>query len=490
MDYRNLERLLLHDSADPTYQSNEHGNVRSAGRVLVWSSDTQLELLFGSEKLHMDGTFSSSPSIFEQVFIIQAFLYGTCVPVVYALLPDRKAIIYVHLLNVLSDEARKRDKKFDPSLIMTDFEPGIAKAISLEFSEKTIQKGCFFHFCQSIYRHVQKLGLSTTYLENMTIRSTIRQMMALALVPETHVTSLYADLCQELDDVERLELFNLFKYFSDYWMRHVSTWNVYDVSDRTNNYSEGYNNRFKKRLQKTHPNVWLFIDSIRKEVDTVHDMIRQINSGMQPRTKRSKTRIAERRIDELYDRFRNGRITERDLLRGLSLFAAQKNKKIIRCDQINQKLPTLLTLHSPVMKGHFSEGKLSMRTIILRTIFKGRFASRKHILEDIFPRTIRLKDIGKDIIKRTFLPVTTGSVTHKRAPPRSTVAMIPNTFTGHVTSLRIPACTYERREDGKDYITTETLTLNAKTQPTCTAAEMQQNARMNAMHRALRTPRS
>ena len=62
----------------------------------------------------MDGTFSSSPSFFEQVFIIQAFLHGTCLQVVYALLPDRKAITYVHLLNVLSEEASRHDKTIRP----------------------------------------------------------------------------------------------------------------------------------------------------------------------------------------------------------------------------------------------------------------------------------------------------------------------------------------------------------------------------------------
>ena len=204
-------------------------------------------------------------------------------------------------------------KKFDALLVMTDFELGIAKAILQEFSENTTQKGCFFHFSQSVYRRVQTLGSSTAYLDTMMMRSVIRQMIALAVVPEQHVPSLFAELGQELNDVERLELFSLFKYFTDQWMRNVSNWNVSDVSDRTKNYSEGYNNRFKKRLQKTHPNILLFID-----------LIRQIHSGMQPRTKRSKTRIAERCIDELYDRFQNNRITERDLLRGLSLFVVHK----------------------------------------------------------------------------------------------------------------------------------------------------------------------
>ena len=54
------------------------------------------------------------------------------IPAVYALLPDRKATTYIYLFNVLFAEAKKFDKKFDPVLIVTDFEPGVAKAISLE----------------------------------------------------------------------------------------------------------------------------------------------------------------------------------------------------------------------------------------------------------------------------------------------------------------------------------------------------------------------
>lgn len=54
------------------------------------------------------------------------------VPVVYALLPDRKAITYVYVFNVLLSEARKLGKSLQPSLVMTDFEGGLTKAISLE----------------------------------------------------------------------------------------------------------------------------------------------------------------------------------------------------------------------------------------------------------------------------------------------------------------------------------------------------------------------
>ena len=73
-------------------------------------------------------------------------------------------------------------------------------------------------------------------------------------------------------------------------------------------------------MDKCHPNIWYFIDAIRQEVDTVHSMIIQINSGVCPRTKRLITRIAEDRTNELYDRFENNTITVQALLEKLSFF--------------------------------------------------------------------------------------------------------------------------------------------------------------------------
>lgn len=111
--------------------------------------------------------------------------------------------------------------------------------------EKTTQKGCFFHFCQSVYRHVQSLGLTSTYLDNLMVRSVIRQMMGLALVPPSYVPVLFNELGEELCETEREQIADLVKYFNNQWMRQVHTWNVYEISDRTNNYSEGLQRRIQ-----------------------------------------------------------------------------------------------------------------------------------------------------------------------------------------------------------------------------------------------------
>ncbi|CAF4748087.1 unnamed protein product, partial [Rotaria sp. Silwood2] len=77
-DYLDRDRLLLHDSENPSFQFNSSDNIQPSGRILICSLDIQLHLLFNSERLHMDGTFSSSPAHFDQVFIIQAIHHGSC----------------------------------------------------------------------------------------------------------------------------------------------------------------------------------------------------------------------------------------------------------------------------------------------------------------------------------------------------------------------------------------------------------------------------
>ena len=52
--------------------------IKRKTRMLVFSSDEQLKLLFSSSTILMDGTFSSSPSIFDQVYCIHAIKFEQC----------------------------------------------------------------------------------------------------------------------------------------------------------------------------------------------------------------------------------------------------------------------------------------------------------------------------------------------------------------------------------------------------------------------------
>lgn len=65
-------------------------------RVLVFASPTQLRHLANADVWFMDGTFSTSPRLFHQLYIIRAPLGDSAVTCAYALLPG--VLLYRQLL--------------------------------------------------------------------------------------------------------------------------------------------------------------------------------------------------------------------------------------------------------------------------------------------------------------------------------------------------------------------------------------------------------
>ncbi|KAB0795583.1 hypothetical protein PPYR_12422 [Photinus pyralis] len=73
------------------------------GRMLIFSTTPNLNILARSDKWYADGTFSVVPNLFHQLYTIHVEAYGGTVPVVYALLPNKTKATYRKLLQELSD---------------------------------------------------------------------------------------------------------------------------------------------------------------------------------------------------------------------------------------------------------------------------------------------------------------------------------------------------------------------------------------------------
>ncbi|CAF4604617.1 unnamed protein product, partial [Rotaria socialis] len=127
--------------------------IKRKTRILLFASNEQLKMLFQNSIVLMDGTFSTCPKTFDQVFTIHSIKYEQC---------------KIYLVN----------KIFSPSTIITDFEPSLAEAIISEFPSSN-HIGCYFHFTQAVYRQIQHLGLSSGYCSDESIRMTCRKLMAL-----------------------------------------------------------------------------------------------------------------------------------------------------------------------------------------------------------------------------------------------------------------------------------------------------------------------
>ncbi len=76
--------------------------------IAVFASDFAIEKLEMAEVISVDGTFSTCPPPFHQLFIIMAKLHGgTNIPCVFGLLPNKTSATYIKFFQVVANLSDK-----------------------------------------------------------------------------------------------------------------------------------------------------------------------------------------------------------------------------------------------------------------------------------------------------------------------------------------------------------------------------------------------
>ncbi|KAF0707174.1 MULE domain-containing protein [Aphis craccivora] len=168
------EKFLIYDSLDD--------NSVSEGRVVVFSTRRNLELLAKNDCWFLDGIFKVYPNIFKQVFTI----LGTCkqhvdvhdtvaVPFVYALLSSKETVQYATVLRAVQSSFNEHIIFCEPLKIMPDFEKSMPV-------KKFFQIRLSFAGLQAAYNDPDDRSLK--YFTHM--------MLALAFVPLTEVSRIFS----------------------------------------------------------------------------------------------------------------------------------------------------------------------------------------------------------------------------------------------------------------------------------------------------------
>ena len=97
-------------------------------------------------------------------------------------MPDKREITYDRALK----ELKKLIPNISPSNVMTDFERALYNTCQRNF-ENVASSGCFFHFCQNVYRKICELGYKVKYNTDGTFQNKIKMFCALAFLPEEDV---------------------------------------------------------------------------------------------------------------------------------------------------------------------------------------------------------------------------------------------------------------------------------------------------------------
>ncbi|CAF5128369.1 unnamed protein product, partial [Rotaria sp. Silwood1] len=87
-----------------------------------------------------------------------------------------------------------------PRYITIDFEKGAENAFAIVYPQSQIL-GCFFHFKQNIWRNISELGLKKEFLENNISRRTMKNLAALAFVPEQDVIRTFTEIKESANEI-------------------------------------------------------------------------------------------------------------------------------------------------------------------------------------------------------------------------------------------------------------------------------------------------
>ena len=282
--------------------------------ILMFATDANLDKLFRSPHIFMDGTFDAAPRLYSQLYTIHAIegeSTGKIIPLVFCLMNDKTRQSYQQIFRLLKDNANDRHIIWQPRNITTDFESSALKALANEFPAAELH-GCFFHFCQAIYRKIQSLGLAQQYHTNNDVRTACRRLMALAFLP-VHLVEQWFALLPPMPAIN-----DLLAYFENYWLTEMNPaiWNMHNVARRTNNDVEGWHNRFNRIIQRHHPNLWQFINAIRDEQLSTQVICQQIVAGQTVYRRNKKYAAIDARITTLKRRYLNQQIDALQFIEG------------------------------------------------------------------------------------------------------------------------------------------------------------------------------
>ena len=110
-------------------------------------------------------------------------------------------------------------------------------------------------------------------------------------------------------------------YFQGNWMSGaypLSSWNVHNLSCRTNNHMEGWHSKLKKVVGKAHPNVFEIVRVFKMEQAAVDVAVAQLLAGARPPVRSRAAIEKDTKIEELKAKFTNNVISMDSFICGLS----------------------------------------------------------------------------------------------------------------------------------------------------------------------------
>ncbi|KAL8614876.1 hypothetical protein ACOMHN_042834 [Nucella lapillus] len=292
-------------------------NLDNYWGIAVFATEENLLKLRDCRVIYLDGTFKVCPRPYQQVFEVFGELQGHVVPFVHVLMEHRTTGHYRQVFQFLKTTIRRlTHHNWRPHTVICDFEQALHSAVETELPRTAIS-ACYFHFCQSLWRKIQELGLSAPYRQNQQLKTLLRKIMALGYLP---LQLLRMNFTQLFNARRTTRLMNRFPALQDFlqYVRNMyvrqgsffppAIWNVYqrDMTQRTNNKAEAYHRAFGETVQVRHPSLLTYIWHLKDQQARAEQQMTAAANGEAPPSRRRKWRQLEQRIVRLKNQFING----------------------------------------------------------------------------------------------------------------------------------------------------------------------------------------
>jgi hypothetical protein len=216
--------------------------------VLIFATDQHIRMLQRCDVIYVDGTFKTCPEPYVQFVSVHGKYLGQVFTLASCLLSGKTIGHYRRMLQHLKEKVRQiTGHRWRPDMAICDFEQALITAMETELRRTRI-RACYFHFCQSLWRKIQDLGLADPYRRRRRMRKTLMQFMSIGHLPVAVLRQNFQTLARSRQ-TRRLgnrypSLRDFIAYLDATYIQGtfpVAMWNVFDrESDcRTNNIVEG-----------------------------------------------------------------------------------------------------------------------------------------------------------------------------------------------------------------------------------------------------------
>lgn len=304
----------------PFYQGAINGQLVFANLHLISELSNNFDLF-------LDATFNVVPFNAKQLLVIMGNIYGSPRPLVYVVMTGQtEKHHYTPVLEFMRDGILSFDGKLRfPKRAMSDFEHAIRLALKKVWPDIEL-KACNFHFDQALRRHARSDEKLSTKIKPGTIhKKVLLFFMRLSLLPLERVDNGYKAI---INFIRVNHLSKDFEKFVPYFyntymlMYKKETWCVSDVSRRTNNNVEGYNNKIKSTIS-LNPSKWEFMDEI---LDLAFDASASYTSDVRTKAQPVDRSLLSKPLKEALQELGDGKIDELGFLEKLAKVSG-KNKQ-------------------------------------------------------------------------------------------------------------------------------------------------------------------